>query len=233
VKDDKGDNPIVQAIGGLQCFPRGSLPTEGKDEKMKKHVKVWPLVWFVAVCMMCTLLPTSAARADDESRIRRGFEIAPVPLNLHGHNRALVGLGSYIVNAQGGCNDCHTYPSYKPAGNPFFPFFGETNQVNTDEYLAGGREFGPFGPFGPYGFLTFTGGNLTPDSTGLPAGLTFAEFLDVMRKGINFGPPHPPLSLLQVMPWPVYSDMTDRDLRAIYEYLRAIPSRPDNPPPGP
>jgi hypothetical protein len=29
--------------------------------------------------------------------------------------------------------------------------------------------------------------------------------------------------LLQVMPWPVYRNMTDRDLRAIYEYLRAIP----------
>ncbi len=32
--------------------------------------------------------------------------------------------------------------------------------------------------------------------------------------------------LLQVMPWPVYGKMTDRDLIAIYEYLSAIPSRP-------
>ena len=31
---------------------------------------------------------------DDESRIKRGFEIAPVPLNLEGKNPALVGLGS-------------------------------------------------------------------------------------------------------------------------------------------
>ena len=35
--------------------------------------------------------------------------------------------------------------------------------------------------------------------------------------------------LLQVMPWPVYQDMIDRDLRAIYEYLRAIPSLPSTP----
>jgi hypothetical protein len=27
--------------------------------------------------------------------------------------------GSYIVNAQGGCNDCHTVPSYAAGGNPF------------------------------------------------------------------------------------------------------------------
>ncbi len=39
--------------------------------------------------------------------------------------------------------------------------------------------------------------------------------------------------ILQVMPWPVYSKMTDLDLRAVYEYLRAIPSLPDNPSPGP
>ena len=38
-------------------------------------------------------------RNGDEARVRRGFEIAPVPLNLEGKNRALVGLGSYIVNA--------------------------------------------------------------------------------------------------------------------------------------
>jgi hypothetical protein len=32
--------------------------------------------------------------------------------------------------------------------------------------------------------------------------------------------------LLQIMPWPAYQNMTDRDLRAIYEYLRAIPCVP-------
>ena len=46
------------------------------------------------------------------ARIARGFEIAPVPLNLNGLDRQLVGLGSYIVNGQGGCNDCHTNPPF-------------------------------------------------------------------------------------------------------------------------
>jgi hypothetical protein len=44
--------------------------------------------------------------------------------------------------------------------------------------------------------------------------------------------PHVPSQendLLQVMPWPVFQDMTGRDLRAIYEYLRAIPSLPSTP----
>jgi hypothetical protein len=30
-------------------------------------------------------------------------------------------------------------------------------------------------------------------------------------------------SLLQIMPWPGYKDMTKHDLQAIYEYLTAIP----------
>src|SRR5882724_725186 len=73
----------------------------------------------------------------EESRIQRGFEIAPVPLNLQGKNRALVGLGSYIVNAVGDCNGCHSAgPATEfasPAGNPYLlspPFAGKT-EINT------------------------------------------------------------------------------------------------------
>jgi len=65
----------------------------------------------------------------------------------------------------------------------------------------------------------------------LEAGQTLDEFLDVMRTGHD--PDAHPRVLLQVMPWPLYRWKTDRDLTAIYEYLRAIPSLSDNPDPGP
>jgi len=39
--------------------------------------------------------------------------------------------------------------------------------------------------------------------------------------------------LLQVMPWPLYRWKTDRELSAMYEYLRAIPPLLNNPSPGP
>jgi hypothetical protein len=66
----------------------------------------------LAAILALTLTGTALADDDSESaRIKVGYRIAPVALNLRGKNRALVGLGSYIVNAQGGCNDCHTYPS--------------------------------------------------------------------------------------------------------------------------
>ena len=54
----------------------------------------------------------------ETERILQGFKIAPVHLNLRNKNRDLVGLGSYIVNAQGGCIDCHTNPSYAPGTIP-------------------------------------------------------------------------------------------------------------------
>ncbi len=54
----------------------------------------------------------------EQSRIQVGFKIAPVPLDLAHKNPELVGLGSYIANAVGGCNDCHTNPSISPEATP-------------------------------------------------------------------------------------------------------------------
>ena len=171
---------------------------------------------FVGACVALPGLTNAKDIFDRASRIQLGREIAPVHLNLRGKNRALVYLGSYIVNAQGGCNDCHTYPPYANGGDPFK---GEPEIINANQYLSGGRQFGPI-----------TSANITPDNNGLPAGLTFEEFVSVMRTGID---PDPPYGILQVMPWPIYSNMRTQDLRAVYEYLSAIPSLPDNPSPGP
>jgi hypothetical protein len=152
-----------------------------------------------------------AAAAVSQSQIQRGFAVAPVHLDLKGRNRALVGLGSYIVNAQGGCNDCHTAPPYTK--DPFSAL-GAPKEVNAACYLGGGVAFGPPGPGTP------VSRNITPFEDGKPAGLTFAQFLHVIRTGED---PDNPGHVLEVMPWPVYGDMTERDLRAVYEYLSAIP----------
>ncbi|HUE72153.1 MAG TPA: hypothetical protein VMP01_14815 [Pirellulaceae bacterium] len=157
----------------------------------------------------------------DEAKVRIGLLISPVELDLEGKNPALVGLGSYIVNAQAQCSNCHTQPQFAPGGNPFL---GQPEVIPADSYLGGGRLFPVAGGV--------TSRNITPEpDTGLPAGLTFEEFVLVMRTGIDLdnAPPHVPSvdnDLLQVMQWPVFRNMSDRDLRAVYEYLRAIPSVP-------
>ena len=147
----------------------------------------------------------------NSSRVQQGFAISPVPLNFAGKNRALVGLGSYIVNAQSGCSGCHTQPPYHPGGNPFL---GQPESINSEHYLAGGQRIGP----------VFSR-NLTPEvPSGLPAGLTYEQFLDVMRNGTDYDHAHPQFGPgLIIMPWPEFGKMTDRDLKAVYEYLRAIP----------
>jgi hypothetical protein len=147
---------------------------------------------------------------EEDFRIQRGYNIAPVLLNLRRLDPDLVGIGSYIVNTAG-CNDCHTNPPYAPGGDPFK---GEREQINVAGYLAGGTEFGPF-----------TSRNLTPRASDrLPAGLTLQQFTQVLRKGTDFKNRHPEISpLLQVMPWPVYGKLSTDDIKAVYEYLRAIP----------
>jgi hypothetical protein len=148
---------------------------------------------------------------ESESLISRGFALAPVPLAVSGKNPALVGLGSYLVNTLH-CSDCHTNPPFAAGGNPFM---GQPERINAERYLGGGNPFGP----------VIRSRDITPQAgTGLPAGYTLAQFVHVMRTGEDLKDLHPQISpLLQVMPWPWYKDLTDRELAAIYEYLRAIP----------
>jgi hypothetical protein len=177
----------------------------------------------------------------DEARMIQGFAIAPVPLNLAGKDLKLVGLGSYFVNAQGDCNGCHSAgppTQYTPNGNPYqlSPPFSGTKQINPATYLGGGRNFGPL----IAGSASIISRNLTPDKTGMPAGgRTWEQFLEIFRTGVDLDNLHPNCpagtvaincipapfngSLLQVMSWPTFQNMSDRDLRAVYEYLSAIP----------
>ena len=211
---------------------------------LKQFVKPAGAIAIFAAIVLAGMLsssPRTRAIADDnesnESKIQRGFEIAPVPLNLAGKNRELVGLGSYIVNAQGDCNGCHSAgpaTEFVPGKNPYF---GQPEKINPATYLGGGRDFGPFPGPGPFPHI-FTR-NLTPDKTGRPeGGHSFSEFVQIIRTGEDMDHLHatcagaptgsclpPPFdgTRLQIMPWPIYQHMTDHDLRAIYEYLSAIP----------
>ena len=216
-------------------------------------------VAFAAILLAAMLNspPRVKATGDDDdngsdSRIQRGLDIAPVHLNLEGKNRALVGLGSYIVNAAVPCNECH---GAGPALNQFLPgdnpYFGQTAVINPATYLGGGRSFGAPVP----GSAVIISRNLTPNKTGLPeGGRTFGEFVQIMRTGVDLDHLHPTCAtgpsglpivntscipapfngdLLQTMPWPGLRNLTDHDLRAIYEYLSAVPCVTGPPSPSP
>lgn len=94
------------------CARRREWEKENRVKSGKKFRIMGATLACAGLAVVGTLISSPRGRADDQgdeadSRIERGFEIAPVPLNLEGKNPALVGLGSYIVNTEG-CNDCHS-----------------------------------------------------------------------------------------------------------------------------
>ena len=156
----------------------------------------------VGLGLLFGMTQTSAQSDNGQSEIQRGLSIAPVPLNLKDNKRGLVGLGSYYVNGVSDCVGCHS---------------------GASGHLGGGNPFGPV-----------LSRNLTPNIAGLPGGLTLEQFIFTMRNGTdlkNLTPvtPGPVVDKLQIMPWPQYQKLTTEDLRAIYEYLRAIPCVPGGP----
>ena len=189
----------------------------------------------------------------DQNLAAIGLRIAPVYLNMAGKDPTLVGLGSFIVNAQADCNGCHTSnpmgAEYGSSNNPYLlaPFNHMPWKAVAQYYLGGGQPFGPAGAgisSGPYATGPGSGPlvvsrNLTPDHTGLPeGGHSLEQFLTIMRTGHDYDNLHPncggrvvtncvdsPVNgaVLQVMPWPTFSNMTDYQLTAIWTYLSAIP----------
>ena len=209
-------------------------------EFLKTTMRTAALFCVVGLSGMMISAGPGLAGDDDESKIQQGFAIAPVPLNLAGKDRDLVGLGSYIVNAHADCNGCHTSAplnmpalEWVPGG---IPYFGQRpTKVNPQYYLGGGQHFTLIP-----GLPDIISRNLTPDKTGRPeGGRSFEEFVQILRTGVDLDHLHPNLpppfdgSLLQIMPWPTFQNMTDHDLRAIYEYLSAIPCIEGPPAPDP
>jgi hypothetical protein len=206
---------------------------------------------FAALVVVGSAIGSAALRADDDHassdtfEIEAGLQAAPVHLTYDHGDRKLVGLGSYLVNVASECNGCHSAgpaTQWAPGHNPYQRLgpFSPPEAVNPATYLGGGRDFGQVGPVTsatvPPHIISR---NLTPDSTGLPEqGADYGEFVDSMRYGIDHDHLHPNCggavttncfnppfdgNKLQIMPWTAFQNLTDRDLRAIYEYLRAIP----------
>lgn len=202
----------------------GSAQASGCDRKTRlRRRQISPLAISTVLIGSLALGQETA----DSYRLGRdaeqGRKIAPVSLNVTRKNAQLIYRGSYIVNGHGGCNSCHTCPSYKGT-DPFkvgAGSLGSTDSpgpVNTLNYLAGGTPFPGRGT--PFQGSVLTSANLTPDSSGRPGGLTFQGFLNAMQNGeVSSKPGH----ILQVMPWPTFRHIYQNDLRAIYEYLSAIP----------
>lgn len=139
---------------------------------------------------------------------------------------ALVKRGQYLLRTSG-CADCHTPMKPGPKGPQPDPALA---LAGHPEGLAMPPAPLPQAPWGWSGALTNTAfagpwgisfaANLTPDrDTGL-GNWREQDFIRALRSGRHAGVGRP---LLPPMPWPHYAQMTDRDLKALFAYLRSVP----------
>lgn len=152
-------------------------------------------------------------------------------------NDSLIKRGSYLVNSIG-CDDCHSPKKFGPNGPELdmeHRFGGHLAnspkaKVNTSVMKDGWILFGmdlttSVGPWGQS-----YSANISSDATGI-GNWTEEQFIRALRegksKGLKEGRP-----LLPPMPWFVYKNMSDIDIKAIFAYLKT--TKPvENRVPGP
>ena len=151
--------------------------------------------------------------------------------------------GEYLVS-YGGCSDCHT-PKLMTANGP---------QPDASRLLSGHPASASLPPLPPAGIIgpapsqwgavtnndltawvgpwgTSYAANLTPDAATGIGGWTADQFVQTMRTGKHLGVGRP---LLPPMPWYDLAVLNDRDLKAVFAYLKSIkPIRNQVPPPAP
>jgi mono/diheme cytochrome c family protein len=140
-----------------------------------------------------------------------------------------VDRGRYLVTI-GACHDCHTPKTFtapEPQPDMSRALSGHPASEKIGSIPAGLIAPDKWGAVtnnhltawaGPWG-VSFAR-NLTPDmATGLGS-WTEEMFIKAIRLGKHQGEGRP---ILPPMPWPMYREMTDEDLKAVFAYLRTLP----------
>lgn len=141
-------------------------------------------------------------------------------------HKSPVELGRYLVNTMG-CHDCHTPLKLGPKGPE--PDMSRALTGHPQDMVMPPAPALPPGPWiasiaatntawaGPWG-VSFTA-NLTPDKeTGL-GDWTEEQFIATMRTGKHQGKGRP---VLPPMPWSVYGNLVDPEIKALWAYLRSL-----------
>ena len=188
----------------------------------------------VALATALTMLPTGAVEAA-EPALPPATVAKPVRLTTE------QARGQYLMSTSA-CMDCHTpwkLGDKGPEPDTTRLYSGHPEQLKMPPaptlpegpwvMMAGATNTAWAGPWG----VSFTA-NLTPDiETGLGR-WSEADFIRTIRTGRHMGRGR---EVLPPMPIVVYNHFTDRDLKAIYAYLRTIPpirnKVPDPVPPAP
>lgn len=143
-------------------------------------------------------------------------------------NEELVLRGKYIVTVSA-CHDCHSPKVFSPERGMELDTTRLLSGHPKDEALpptpgngakSGWTLFSPglTASQGPWG-LSYSA-NLTPHETGI-GNWTFEQFETAIRKGKYKGL-EASRPLLPPMPWQMYQNFSDADLRAVFAYLKSL-----------
>ena len=140
----------------------------------------------------------------------------------------MVKRGEYLVNSVG-CDDCHSPKRFGPKGPEIIPelrLSGYPSSLpikkpDSNVIKQGWMMFAPdlTSAVGPWG-VSFAA-NITPDETGIGA-WTEHNFMTALRHGKSKGLENN-RDLLPPMPWFVYKNFTDEDIKSIFAYLKSLP----------
>ena len=133
--------------------------------------------------------------------------------------------GEYLVSIVG-CDDCHSPKKMGPMGPEIipelrlsgYPSGRPIQKADSNVVKQGWALFNPdlTSAAGPWG-MSFAG-NITSDETGI-GNWTEENFMRALRKGKYKGL-ETSRPLLPPMPWFVYKNMSDEDLKSIFAYLK-------------
>ena len=139
---------------------------------------------------------------------------------------ALIKRGEYLVNSIG-CDDCHSPKRMGPMGPEIiaelrfsgYPSDRPIQAVDTNVVKKGWMLFGPdlTSSVGPWG-MSFAA-NISSDETGI-GNWKEEQFIKALREG-KFKGLDGSRALLPPMPWFVYKNLTDEDLKSIFAYLKS------------
>lgn len=176
--------------------------------------KTFILVTLVAAGTVTFVTACTSTSANDESTKK--------PLT----NAQLIKRGEYLVSAVG-CDDCHSPKIMGPGEPQIIPelrFSGypsarplqkaDSNVVKSGWGLVGSDLTAWVGPWG----MSFAA-NISSDATGI-GNWTEAQFFKAIRegkyKGLDNSRP-----MLPPMPWFVYKNFSDEDIKAIFAFLKS------------
>jgi hypothetical protein len=153
----------------------------------------------------------------DPGFVNRGFAISPVAYTIASlpvASQSQFGRGSYLVNAVGGCSDCHTNPSRTMAGD-----------VETAQYLSGGAVFAVPPPlYATLGIVRSMSADLEGATQGsIATGLIgFPQFVGLLTTGEHVEDPMP-TPVAYPMPWEHLKNLTLDDMESVFTFLTNIP----------